>query len=128
MFHEKTYLFELGLVALCSSDDFCLSPFMITPNDLACCTSEVEFREYRHYRSITITYLFISICCAHRPQAQWFFYVPNRLSTIIIITIMILNVESLIFASKNYHDKITYPSVEIPTNPKQILPIYKMGR
>ena len=37
LFHHKC------LAVPCSNDDFYLSPFMITPNDFVCCTSELEF-------------------------------------------------------------------------------------
>ena len=38
----------------CSNDDFCLSPFMITPNDYVCCASELEFSRCLSFRSVTV--------------------------------------------------------------------------
>ena len=53
---NKTNVFEVVLppnfvAVLCSKDDFCLSPFMISPNGFACCASELHFsRIYALYK------------------------------------------------------------------------------
>ena len=39
----KLIFYHTFSAAPCANDDFCLSPFMIVPNDFVCCASEVEF-------------------------------------------------------------------------------------
>ena len=45
-------------VTSCSNDDFCLSPFMITPKDFVCFASELEFSMIQALqRSVNIIYI-----------------------------------------------------------------------
>ena len=39
----KLFFYYAFLVFLCFNEWFCLSLFMITPNDFVCCFSELEF-------------------------------------------------------------------------------------
>ena len=54
----------------CSNNDFYLSAFMITPNDLACYTFELEFVKDIHYRNVTIINIEIALHSMQGPYTS----------------------------------------------------------